>query len=95
MVDPQRHTIVARIDGREEAIQSASIAITPIVDRIGAGDAFAAGVIDGLRRETSLAQALHDGLALTAIKHGLTGDSARVPRAVLDAASFTPSDVAR
>lgn len=95
VVDPQRHTIVARIDGREEAIQSASVAITPIVDRIGAGDAFAAGVIDGLRRETSLAQALHDGLALTAIKHGLTGDSARVPRAVLDAASFTPSDVAR
>lgn len=95
VLDPQRHRIVARLDTRDTAYQSEQVTITPIVDRIGAGDAFAAGVIDGLRRGVSHEQALRTGLGLTAIKHGLIGDSAAVSRAMLDAASLDQADVAR
>jgi 2-dehydro-3-deoxygluconokinase len=95
VLDPQHHTIVARLDTREEAIQTGEAAITPIVDRIGTGDAFAAGVIDGLRNGASHEAAVHGGLALAGIKHGIKGDCALVPRAMLDAASFEAADVAR
>lgn len=95
VVDPQRHTITARLDARQEAFQSDSVMITPVVDRIGAGDAFAAGIIDGLRREATFQDTLKTGLALTAIKHGLAGDNARISRDLLSSANFVQADVSR
>jgi 2-dehydro-3-deoxygluconokinase len=44
-----------------------------VVDRIGSGDAFAAGVIDGLLAD-DFAAGLHTGLAFAAIKHSIRGD---------------------
>jgi 2-dehydro-3-deoxygluconokinase len=52
----------------------------PIVDRIGAGDAFAAGVVVGLL-EGSLETGLRYGAAMSAIKLGLHGDFVRTNRA--------------
>ena len=95
VVDPQCHTVIARLDTRQEAFQSESVTIAPIIDRIGTGDAFAAGIIDGLRRNTSYEDALKTGLALAAIKHGLAGDSATISRAMLSSADFTHADVRR
>jgi 2-dehydro-3-deoxygluconokinase len=48
--------------------------LTPIVDRIGAGDAFAAGVLHGLRSGQPDAEALRFGLACACLKHAIPGD---------------------
>jgi NAD(P)-dependent dehydrogenase (short-subunit alcohol dehydrogenase family) len=48
---------------------------TSIVDRIGAGDAFAAGILHGLLIGQSIEDAANTGLALTALKHSLPGDA--------------------
>ena len=49
---------------------------TPVVDRVGAGDAFAAGVITGLVRggPDGLAEGVERGLAMAAVKLGVIGD---------------------
>lgn len=46
----------------------------PIVDRIGAGDAFAAGLIHGLRALAGEKEALEFALAAAALKHTIPGD---------------------
>jgi 2-dehydro-3-deoxygluconokinase len=49
--------------------------ITPIVDRVGGGDAFAAGLIYGLRTyEEDRQKALHFALAASCLKHSIYGD---------------------
>lgn len=55
-----------------------------IVDRIGSGDAFAAGVIDGLL-DDNLPDGLRRGVALAAIALSQHGDRALTSRAELDA----------
>jgi len=48
--------------------------VSPIVDRIGTGDAFAAGVLHGGLSGMSSAEALHFGVAAACLKHSLPGD---------------------
>jgi 2-dehydro-3-deoxygluconokinase len=48
--------------------------IRSIVDRIGTGDAFAAGLIHGLTKLWTDAEALDFGIAAAALKHTLPGD---------------------
>ena len=48
-----------------------------IVDRLGAGDSFAAGLIHGLLKD-DVASALDWGVAMSAIKHSIPGDFAWV-----------------
>ena len=49
--------------------------ITDIVDRVGGGDAFAAGLIYGLRAYGSdLQKALHFAVAASCLKHSVVGD---------------------
>jgi hypothetical protein len=50
-----------------------------IVDRLGAGDSFAAGLIHGLL-ENDLQKGLDYGVAVSAIKHSIPGDFAWVTR---------------
>ena len=83
-LDADRHAISARIDSREGAHQTDEALVSGIVDRIGAGDAFAAGVLAALDRGLAVAEAAEWGLALTALKHSLPGD----------ASLFRPSDIA-
>lgn len=52
--------------------------VTPIVDRIGTGDAFAAGVLHGLISGQDASQALHFGLGAACLKHSIPGDINRV-----------------
>ena len=52
-----------------------------VIDRIGAGDAFASGVIDRLLDKASLDEALQFGTALAALKLSIVGDIAIVRRA--------------
>lgn len=56
-----------------------------IVDRIGAGDAFAAGLLWGVLEHGSLAEGLERGLAMAALKMTLRGDLFRLEAADVDA----------
>jgi 2-dehydro-3-deoxygluconokinase len=55
-----------------------------IVDRLGAGDSFAAGLIHGLL-DGDLQKALDYGVAASAIKHSIPGDFAWITRAEVEA----------
>ncbi len=55
-----------------------------IVDRLGAGDSFAAGLIHGLL-DGDLQRALDFGVALSALKHSIPGDFAWVTAAEVEA----------
>ncbi|WP_231578021.1 sugar kinase [Thermorudis peleae] len=57
-----------------------------VIDRIGAGDAFTAGVLHGLLERVDLAQALRYGVALAALKITMNGDLALITRHELEAA---------
>jgi 2-dehydro-3-deoxygluconokinase len=52
--------------------------ITHIVDRVGGGDSFAAGLIYGLTKLPSPADALEFAAAASALKHSIPGDFNRV-----------------
>ncbi len=85
VVDADSHRVAARIDTREGAHQTDEVLIAGIVDRIGAGDAFAAGVLHGLLQGGDTRGAAEAGLALTALKHSLPGDASLFTRADLAA----------
>lgn len=54
--------------------------LSPIVDRVGGGDSFAAGVICGLLDGKSYKDALEFGVAASALKHTIPGDFNLVSR---------------
>lgn len=80
-----RHRLSARIDARESWHGTEEMAVSDIVDRIGGGDAFAAGVLHALREGADIGRAAETGLALTVLKHSLPGDASQFRRADLDA----------
>ncbi len=81
-VDSQR--LAARIDRRDEEIETPAVEIGGIVDRIGAGDAFAAGVLHALVAGKSAADVARTGLALAVLKHSIPGDAALFGQADID-----------
>ena len=95
LVASDHHRVSARVDTRDDAYETEEIAVTGIVERIGTGDAFAAGVLDGWLGGADLRSMAETGLALCALKHTLPGDSAPVTRAMLSAFSAQGGDVRR
>lgn len=89
------HRISARIDGPETQVQTEEVTIANIVDRIGAGDAFAAGVLHGLLGGKDHEIAARYGLALAALKHSLPGDASLFGQADIDAFLAGERDVQR
>ena len=75
VVDADTHRIAARIDARDRAAQTDEVAVSGIVDRIGGGDAFAAGILHGVQTGRDLDWTVRSGLAVTALKHSLPGDA--------------------
>lgn len=75
VTDADTHRIAARIDGRDGCAQTEEVVVAGIVDRIGAGDAFAAGILHGMLSGQDLDRTVHGGLALTCLKHSLPGDA--------------------
>ena len=63
-----------------EFYHSREYSITPIVDRVGGGDSFAAGVICGLLDGKDFKEALEFGVAASALKHTIPGDINLVSR---------------
>jgi 2-dehydro-3-deoxygluconokinase len=87
--DAQR--LSARVDTRTHSYQTDERVVSGIIDRIGAGDAFAAGALHALRtalgsddEATVISEMAECGLALSVLKHSLPGD----------ASLFTPDDIA-
>lgn len=74
VVESGHHRLAARVDTRQESWQTEEIAITGIVDRIGTGDAFAAGVLHRHLAGAGPRECAEAGLALAALKHGVPGD---------------------
>lgn len=93
--DADRHMLSARIDARDGHAQTAEVALVGIVDRIGAGDAFATGVLHALRSGADISAAATTGLALTALKHSLPGDASLFRQADIDAYLAGGLDVRR
>ena len=48
--------------------------LLPIIDRVGGGDSFSGGIINGLLTKSSPAEALEFAVAASALKHTVTGD---------------------
>ncbi|WP_295636027.1 sugar kinase [Novosphingobium sp.] len=95
VVTSDHHRIAARVDARDVAHQTAEIDVTGIVERIGTGDAFAAGVLHGWLGGGSVEAMAEAGLALTALKHSLPGDMCLATRAMLDGFEAGGGDVRR
>ena len=64
----------AVLRNRKEFLAGLSFDIRAIVDRIGTGDAFAAGIIHGLAGLKPDAEALDFAVAAAALKHSIPGD---------------------
>lgn len=96
IVDADCHRLAARIDTPEQEIQTEEVVIAGIVDRIGAGDAFAAGVLHALLSDADdLAGAARAGLALAALKHSLPGDASLLGQSDIEAFLAGELDVRR
>ena len=95
IVSADHHRIAARVDARSGGYQTDEIDITGIVDRIGTGDAFAAGVLHQWLGGADIDAMAQTGLALTALKHSLPGDMSLFSRADIAAFSAGAGDVRR
>jgi 2-dehydro-3-deoxygluconokinase len=93
--DCDRHRISARIDTPEREVQADEVQLSGIVDRIGAGDAFAAGVLHGLLTGENNERAVRYGLALACLKHSLPGDASLFGQADIEAFLAGELDVRR
>ncbi len=70
----------ACLNNRKEFLVSRRYDITHIVDRVGGGDCFAAGLIYGLDNYDSHRDALEFAVAASCLKHSISGDFARLSR---------------
>lgn len=93
--DADRHRIAARVDTRERGYQSDEVVVAGIVDRIGGGDAFAAGILHGVLSGQDLEATVASGLALTCLKHSLPGDASLFGQRDIDAFLAGGLDVRR
>ena len=68
----------ACLHNRREFLLSTSYEITHIVDRVGGGDSFAAGLIHSFLASSTDREALEFAVAASALKHSIPGDYSRV-----------------
>jgi 2-dehydro-3-deoxygluconokinase len=68
----------ACLNDRKQFYQSKKYEIRDIVDRVGGGDSFSAGLIYGLSHYESSSEALEFAVAASCLKHSIIGDFNRV-----------------
>ena len=95
LVSADHHQLSARVDMRDSFAQTDEVDVTGIIDRIGAGDAFAAGVLHAHLRGGDADARAKTGLALTCLKHSLPGDASLFGQADIDAFMSGNLDVRR
>jgi len=89
------HQLSATLHTRESLVQAGSYAMQGIVDRIGGGDAFAAGLLHGLHSGSSDREALEFALAAAVAKHSIAGDFNLASAAQVEAVRSGRLDVRR
>ena len=94
-VSNDRHNLGATLHTRTKAVAAREVELHNIVDRIGTGDAFAAGVLHGLLNAWTDERALAFGLAAAAVKHSIAGDFNLASEAQVEAACDGTLDVRR
>jgi 2-dehydro-3-deoxygluconokinase len=94
-VNQAHQRLTARVDRPGESHQTREIEVPNIVDRIGTGDAFAAGVLDAWLAGADSRKMAETGLALGALKHGIYGDFCQVSRSELAGFTGRARDVLR
>ena len=77
-ISASRNNWSACLHNREQFLLAKSYEINPIVDRVGGGDSFAAGLIHGFSNGMEDQQALDFAVAASALKHSIEGDFNRV-----------------
>jgi 2-dehydro-3-deoxygluconokinase len=75
---------------RKESWDAPTYSLAPIIDRIGGGDAFVAGVLHGLMKGMANGEALKFGLAASCLKHSVPGDFS--PMREADVLSFIANE---
>jgi 2-dehydro-3-deoxygluconokinase len=68
------HDLSAALLSREGLHTTRTYSIGRIIDRIGSGDAFAAGILHGVRTEMKGQDTVDFGLAAACLKHSIPGD---------------------
>lgn len=89
------HRIAARVDRRADHWQTDEARVEGIVDRIGTGDAFAAGLLLRFLEGASARDMAKSALALAVMKHALPGDQILATRRELDEFDLGGGDVRR
>ena len=74
-VSASHNTLYALQYSENVLLKTSTQEINPIIDRIGGGDAFAAGYIYGLQKYTTDKEALEFALAAAVLKHSIPGDA--------------------
>ncbi len=74
-VSASHNTLSAVMYNGAVLLKTGTLEINPIVDRIGGGDAFCAGLLYGLMHYDTDEQALEFGLAASVLKHSVEGDA--------------------
>lgn len=83
--DADTQRITARVDTPDGTAQTEEVLVAGIIDRIGIGDAFAAGILHAMRIGLDLEKTARTGLALTCLKHSLPGDASLFGRREIEA----------
>ena len=73
-VSASHQQILGKMWNGSEYLKTETLNITPVVDRVGTGDAYAAGLIYGLLHYEKDMQALNFASAACALKHTVPGD---------------------
>jgi 2-dehydro-3-deoxygluconokinase len=94
VIDADTNVLAGRLDGRVRGWETEPVAIGRIVDRIGTGDAFAAGILHGVTTAEPQ-HALQTALALAVLKHYVPGDASTATPADVDAFLSGQRDVRR
>ena len=68
------HDLAAKLMSRDGLVTTRTYSIGRIIDRIGSGDAFAAGVLHGIESGLDDQATLDFGLAAACLKHSIPGD---------------------
>lgn len=74
-VSASHNTLSAVMFNGSVLLKTGTLEINPIIDRIGGGDAFCAGLLYGLMHYETDQQALEFGLAASVLKHSIEGDA--------------------
>ena len=73
-VSADHNHLSGRLFTRTDAVESKTYELSGIVDRIGGGDAFAAGLFHGLLTGQNLKRTVELAMATTCLKHAIWGD---------------------